>query len=132
MGFLKSKNKMVKKFTKSNLKRKSEKNEKSKNENNFYDSDEEFYDNENKENIIKEINEGYIITEKLNSAIYSEREGITSILASVEINNFDTKFKEQILTTEVCKLLVEKLTDSFIQIRFNAISAIINLIFCFQ
>lgn len=32
---------------------------------------------------------------------------------------------------ETCKALVEKLTDPYIHIRYNAISAIINLFFCF-
>jgi len=55
---------MVKKFTKSNLKNKSSNKNKTTTEN-FYDSDEE-YDTENNQKIIKEINEGYIITEKVN------------------------------------------------------------------
>ena len=54
---------MVKKFSRSNHKRKAEK---ITNEN--IDSDEE-YDNENKESMIKEINDGYIITEKVNIKI---------------------------------------------------------------
>ena len=51
---------MVKKFKKSNLKNKPDKIITE----NLYDSDEE-YDNENNEKMIKEINEGYIITEKV-------------------------------------------------------------------
>jgi len=35
------------------------------------------------------------------------------------------------ITLEMCKSLVEKLTDPYIHIRYNAISAIINLFFCF-
>jgi len=35
------------------------------------------------------------------------------------------------ITLEMCKSLVEKLSDPYIHIRFNAISAIINLFFCF-
>jgi hypothetical protein len=55
---------MVKKFTKSNLKNKNS-NKKTNNSNeNLYDSDEE-YDNENNQKIINEINEGFIITEKV-------------------------------------------------------------------
>jgi hypothetical protein len=35
------------------------------------------------------------------------------------------------ITLEMCKSLVEKLIDPYIHIRYNAISAIINLFFCF-
>ena len=57
---------MVKKFNKSKLKNKT--SQKKTVSENLYDSDEE-YDNENNEKMIKEINEGYIIMEKVNKNI---------------------------------------------------------------
>jgi hypothetical protein len=55
---------MVKKFTKSNLKNKASNKKVNNTNDNLYDSDEE-YDNENNQKIINEINEGFIITEKV-------------------------------------------------------------------
>lgn len=40
--------------------------------------------------------------------------------------------RDQLLNSEICKILVAKLSDPFLQIRFNTISAIMNLIICYS
>lgn len=40
--------------------------------------------------------------------------------------------KDQILNEDFCRSLVEKLNDPFIQIKFNSVSAILNLILCYS
>jgi len=68
----------------------------------------------------------------LNSPNYTDRENITSLLASHEFSPCEIKMKEQIVSIEFCKVLVSKLSDPFIQVRYNAVSAIINLIICYS
>lgn len=68
----------------------------------------------------------------MNSSDYTERESISSLLASHDFNPQDEKMKEQLLTSDLCKSLVSKLLDPFIQIRYNSITAIINLIITYS
>ncbi len=53
------------------------------------------------------------------------------MLASYEFDELEKETRDQIITIEMCKSLVEKLSDPYIHIRYNAISAIMNLIYCF-
>lgn len=78
------------------------------------------------------INESYIILQKLNSSNYTERENITSLLASYEFGGKDEKMREQFLNPEFCRILSDKIQDPFIQVRFNSVSAIINIILCYS
>jgi hypothetical protein len=50
------------------------------------------------------------------------------MLATYEFSPNDEKTREQICNPELCKILVNKLSDPFVQIRFNSICAITNLI----
>jgi hypothetical protein len=68
----------------------------------------------------------------LNSSDYTERESISSLLASHDFNPQDEKMKEQLLTADLCKSLVSKLLDPFIQVRYNSITAILNLIITYS
>jgi hypothetical protein len=68
----------------------------------------------------------------LNSSDYTERESISSLLASHDFNPQDEKMKEQLLTSDLCKSLVSKLLDPFIQVRYNSITAILNLIITYS
>lgn len=95
------------------------------------DMDLDMEGSQNKEDNFK-IDEAYIILQKLSSSNYSDRENITSLLSSYEFSTKDEKMKEQLLNRDLCKCLVEKLMDPFIQIRFNTISAIINMIVCYS
>jgi hypothetical protein len=97
-------------------------------------------DSENDEECIQDnhdsdvftINESFLIIQKLTSNNYSDRENITSLLASHDFNPLDEKMRDQLLNSEICKILVSKLSDPFLQVRFNTISAIMNLIICYS
>lgn len=53
-------------------------------------------------------------------------------MASHEFSPSENKMKEQIVSADFCKVLVSKLSDPFIQVRYNAVSAVINLIICYS
>jgi hypothetical protein len=57
---------------------------------------------------------------------------VTSLLASYEFSPTDTKLKDQLINPSFCRTLMERLTDPFIQIRYNSAAAITNLIICFS
>lgn len=105
---------------KRNLKNKYKKFNTEKNENRLEEED----------NFQNEITEAYIILQKLTSDNYNDREHITSLLASHEFSG--TEMRDQILNIGFIKVLIDKLLDPFIQVRFNSISAIINLILCYS
>ena len=81
-----------------------------------------------KEVILQKV---FILKIQLNSINFQEREHITSILASMEMSENDDAIKNKILNSDLARSLVEKLNDPFLQVRYNSLMAIMNILICF-
>ncbi len=65
---------------------------------------------------------------QLNSVNVQERENITSIIGSMEMNENDESLRNKVLNKDFAKSLVDKLNDPFLQVRYNALMAIMNVL----
>ena len=54
---------------------------------------------------------------QLNSVNVQERENITSIIGSMEMNENDESLRKKVLNKDFAKSLVDKLNDPFLQVR---------------
>ncbi len=57
-----------------------------------------------------------------------ERENITSIIGSLEMNENDESLRNKVLNKDFAISLVDKLNDPFLQVRYNALMAIMNVL----